>query len=664
MRNFILLAALSVLIASNGICQDNNEKSKEQHFAELRNARDDSTRVMKMLGLGYAVYAASKPDSAIYYYNSAYAIAVRINYTRGILRYYACYGDILSSRGKLDEAIQLALRGAALAEHSKNDHYMGAAYNNLAGTYTDVGDIDKALEYYLKAISAYEKLDDKGHLAAVYANLLGIYSSVGHSPGKALEYGLKAIEVCRAGNNKSALEEALVNVSYVLVSMNKIDRALDMLKEAETISKSLNDKVLLIQEKVAFNNILMLQQKYGSLKKYADEIGVLARETGNKSGQANSPYYLSVYYFELKDYDKAFTNANEALRVASEGNMTELKKDIYGILADIALVKGNIPLYHYNNAQGDSLRAKLHEEQTLHNSQELETKYNLTKKQAQIDNLNKEKQIHLLILQRRSFYIGALFLAIAALLVVGWLIQKNSLRKQKLLTSEKELKEQQIQTLEKERELLSTQALMQGQEAERSRLAKDLHDGLGGILTGTKYSLSNMKQNMIITADNAAAFEKTMDMLDLSIAELRRVAHNMMPESLLKLSLNDALDDYCQQVNNSGALPVTYQSFDIDRLEADDTVKITVFRVVQELINNVVKHAKAASAMVQITFKEGILGIAVEDDGEGFDAHNLTYGEGMGYRNIKSRIDFLKGNMDIRSQTGKGTSVLIKIPVI
>jgi len=663
MKYYFLLIAFFLLIVSHGICQENNEQTKAHLLSELKNAKDDSTRVMDMLNLGYAVYAGSKPDSAVYYYNSAYAIATRINYTKGILRYYACYGDILSSRGDHDKAIQMALSAVALAESSKNEHFTGAAYNNIAGTYTDMGDVDKALEYYLKAINAYEKLDDKKHLAAVYANLLGIYSSVGHSTDQALHYGLKAIEYSRATGNKGVLQEALINVSYVLMRMNKTDRALTMLKEAKTISTSLNDKISLIEELVAVNNMLMQQGKFLGLKANADQISALSKETGDASGKANAPYFMAVYYFELKDYDHAFSYANEALRIANAGKMNELKKDIYDILADIALVKGNIQLYHYNNALGDSLRTKLHTDQVLHNSQELETKYNLAKKQAQIDKLNQEKQIHLLVLQRRSFYIGALFLTIVALLIVGWLVQKNSLKKQKLLTSEKELKEQQIQTLEKEKELLSTQALMQGQEAERSRLAKDLHDGLGGILTGTKYSLSNMKQNMIITAENAAAFEKTMDMLDLSITELRRVAHNMMPESLLKLSLNDALDDYCQQVNNSGALPVTYQSFDIDQLEADDTVKITVFRVVQELINNVVKHASASSAIVQITFKEGILGIAVEDDGKSFDAGNLVYGEGMGYKNIKSRIDFLKGNIDIQSQPGKGTSVLIRIPV-
>jgi signal transduction histidine kinase len=327
------------------------------------------------------------------------------------------------------------------------------------------------------------------------------------------------------------------------------------------------------------------------------------------------------------------------------------------------LIKGDLALYHHNRNRSDSLADKAHAEQLTRNRQEFEAKYNMAKNQAQIAKLNEEKQIQQLTLQKRSGYIIALFLTIAALLIVGILLRNASKRKEKLLASEKELREQQIQTLEKEKQLLSAEALMQGQEAERSRLAKDLHDGLGGILTGTKYSLSNMKQNMIISADNAEAFEKTMNMLDQSITELRRIAHNMMPESLLKLSLDEAVQDYCLQVTQSGALAITYQGVDVENLAINDTVKINVYRIVQELINNAIKHASAKDAIVQLTFKDKVLGIAVEDNGKGLNTDWMSYTDGIGYQNIKSRIDFLKGNMDIQSIPGKGTSILIKILV-
>ena len=211
--------------------------------------------------------------------------------------------------------------------------------------------------------------------------------------------------------------------------------------------------------------------------------------------------------------------------------------------------------------------------------------------------------------------------------------------------------------------MTATQAIVQGQEEERSRLAKDLHDGLGGILSSTKYSLNNMRENFIISPENAIAFERTMTMLNQSITELRRVAHNMMPETLMKLSLSEALEDFCAQVTQSGALQVSYQSFGIDNLSLENQVKITVYRIVQELINNAIKHAVAATATVQVLCNDNKLNITVEDDGKGFDKTILIDSGGIGYKNLQSRISFLKGTIDIQSQTGKGTSVYIEIPL-
>src|SRR3954469_11478203 len=133
------------------------QNDRAKYFTAVKNSMDDSTKMMNLLGLGYNVYAGSKPDSAIYYYDMAYAIAKRINNKFGMLRYYACYGDILSARARNYEAITMALKAVAIAEASNNDHYKGAAYNNIAGCYTDASDIEKAYAYYLKAIAAYEK---------------------------------------------------------------------------------------------------------------------------------------------------------------------------------------------------------------------------------------------------------------------------------------------------------------------------------------------------------------------------------------------------------------------------------------------------------------------------------------------------------------------------
>ncbi|MBS1663811.1 MAG: sensor histidine kinase [Bacteroidetes bacterium] len=227
------------------------------------------------------------------------------------------------------------------------------------------------------------------------------------------------------------------------------------------------------------------------------------------------------------------------------------------------------------------------------------------------------------------------------------------------------LQQQRIAELEIEKQLHFTEAVLKGEEQERTRLAKDLHDGLGGMLSGIKYGFNNMKGNLILTPETAQAFERSMDMLDSSIREMRRVAHNMMPEALVKFGLNTALKDFCNDITGSGALTVTYQSMGLeDGKPIDQTTSITIYRIVQELINNSLKHASAKTAIVQVSRGDNdTLSITVEDDGKGFDTTALKTSGGIGWTSITNRVEFLKGKWDIQSTPGKGTSVLIEIPL-
>lgn len=122
-----------------------------------------------------------------------------------------------------------------------------------------------------------------------------------------------------------------------------------------------------------------------------------------------------------------------------------------------------------------------------------------------------------------------------------------------------------------------------------------------------------------MTTDNQQVFERSMDMLDSSIKEMRRVAHNMMPESLLKFGLDTALKDFCNHINKTGVVQIDYLSLGLANASINQTVAITIYRIVQELINNTLKHARAETVIVQITKTEHQLTITVEDDGEGFD---------------------------------------------
>lgn len=174
-----------------------------------------------------------------------------------------------------------------------------------------------------------------------------------------------------------------------------------------------------------------------------------------------------------------------------------------------------------------------------------------------------------------------------------------------------------------------------------------------------------MKGNLVMTPDNAQAFERSIDMLDSSIREMRRVAHNMMPEMLLKYGLDTALKEFCTEIDRTDVMRITYQSAGINNTAIDQTLAVTVYRVVQELVSNALKHSRAKNVLVQVhrLEKEKLLAITVEDDGVGFDPKQVNQSNGIGWQNIQSRVDFLKGRLDVQSSPGKGTSVMIEMSI-
>ena len=365
---------------------------------------------------------------------------------------------------------------------------------------------------------------------------------------------------------------------------------------------------------------------------------------------------IGFAYKEKGDYPNALLYLKKATSLAktmqllhvlpySLSNLVEVEEKLGHINSALAYLKEYVAI-------NDSL-------QTINNRsqvEELETKYRTASKELQINQLESEKKIQALVIIQKNNLNYILFIVAAAILMISILLYRTFRQRQKL-------QHQRIGELEKEKQLNATEAVLKGEEQERTRLAKDLHDGLGGMLSGIKYGLQNMKGNLIMSPANTQAFERSMDMLDSSIKEMRRVAHNMMPEALVKFGLDTALRDYCNDININGALRVSYQSFGLDHATLDQTMAITTYRIIQELISNTLKHAAAKTAIVQVTKTDQQLVLTVEDDGKGFDTAILKQSKGIGWINIQHRVEFLKGKLDVISQEEKGTSVHIEFNV-
>lgn len=253
-----------------------------------------------------------------------------------------------------------------------------------------------------------------------------------------------------------------------------------------------------------------------------------------------------------------------------------------------------------------------------------------------------------------TFYIGliaSVSLLLVLLLYAYFQRTKGIKQKEKLhlLEMDKVIQDSKISNLT---------LMLEGQEQERGRIARDLHDGLGSLLSGTKMNLFLLKDKS--SDHHQPQIERSMAQIDIAVDELRRVAHNLMPDLLLKYGLQETLMEYVSRM----ATPTL--DVDVQFLHYSNQLplesQLLVYRIVQELVNNAVKHAAAEQIIIQFIENESDYVIIVEDDGEGFDTQILNHAHSAGFHNIRSRVEFLKGTLQIESQINVGTNIEIKFP--
>jgi signal transduction histidine kinase len=231
--------------------------------------------------------------------------------------------------------------------------------------------------------------------------------------------------------------------------------------------------------------------------------------------------------------------------------------------------------------------------------------------------------------------------------------------KSRLIEVEKMRAEQNLKIQSDRQEFERYRAMTDAREIERSRIAKDLHDGVGGMLSGVRISLANMQSKLTLKNDEQLVFARSLDMLDGSVQELRRVAHAMKPPSLEMFGLKVALRDFAESVNSMKTIRLIFQQVGEEQ-RLDQERELIVYRIVQELVNNVLKHAQAPNCLVQLAFSVGHVSLTVEDDGKGFQKNDEH--SGMGLMNLKQRVDFMKGTFDLHT-SASGTSIQINFPL-
>ena len=663
MRN--LLASISVLITFilvlNISTYAQEFLDRNQLIQELSSAQEDTNRVLLLINIGQQ-YENNQPDSAIYYYIKARDLSDKLGYVTGTMKYLSNITYVLNAQSKFDTALQLNLRSVELAKAHGTPQQLAACLGNVANSYLHLEMYENAIDYFLQASDLIGQFGNKQYQCVLFNNLSVIYTKLRQFQ-KGKEFAEKAVKLARETNDKYNLGISLDNLALTLMSLGEFNKVLDYLDEGLRISEETNN--IFLQESILINLADTYRRKgeFEKIRNYAEKGFELAKELEDLSGEATACLGLGYYYLYQNEINEAWEYARLSEMKAASLNLREQLGNAYLLLGHISLV--NRDFYNFQSFQlkHDSIENLAINERRLNYIQDLETKYETETKIRQIRQLEQERAIQDLQLRQDRLFLIIMAGIIFTILVVGFLLIRSYRQKQLILNQENELHERKITELETEKHLSAIEAVLKGQDMERTRLARDLHDGLGGTLSGIKLSFNKLKESLAKDQDDQQLFDRSLDMLDGSITELRRVAHNLMPEILLKFGLDTALKDYCDQISETGALQVSYQSITLDKLKADQTILITIYRIVQELVNNILKHASADNIYVQLAYHNNQLTISVEDDGKGFDITDINDSPGIGWSNIQNRVGYLKGSIDIKSDMNRGTTVNIDLQI-
>jgi len=619
---------------------------------KLKTAPQDTSTIRLLNKIGFR-YMSNNVDSAFFYIEAAKKLSEKLSYKMGVINYYINMHGIFIEKGNYDSSLIIVRQGLLLAEKTGEKKEMALCYENISSSYHYLLKFDSCTFYDLKALKLLEELNDRNELVILYGNLCESYSEQ-HQYRKAIDFGLKAKKLSKEGfGDDNDLLYVLYGLSETYLKMNKNDSAQVYANECLTLCKQ--EKNYTIEQLVWANMILIKinEKKYDELMPIVIKLKELGKEFNTQEYVAQLNYNYSLANFYTGKTKLAEKYALTALKISEPNKLQFISENCYTILDKIESALGNYALADQFASKRDSLNNEKINQLTGKNIQELEAKYNSQKKENEILKLQQDNQ--------KKSILNKIFLgSIAALFLVAFLGYRNFKNKQQIAQQTAEIQQQKIIELEKDKQISAIDFMMKGQEEERSRIAKDLHDGLGGLLSGTKLSFMNVKENLVLTPENAAQFDKSLGMLDITISDLRKVAHNLMPEALVKFGLQDAVRDFCDTIQSSSGIQIKYQQFGEQR-KLTNTTEVFTYRIIQELVNNAVKYAAANEILVQLTIATDKISITVEDDGKGFDKNTLLQNKGAGMDNINYRVQYFNGIVDIVTAPGNGTSINIEL---
>lgn len=630
-----LSVCLSDLKAINPIVDSLKHQLKHSH---------DSIKAKVLSDLCFE-YRNISLDSAVRYGKAAIALSRKRKYNQQLAQSLNDLGIIYTDKAEFEKALSLYQESFTIRKQHNDSMGMASLYLKIGIVYQKQGAFQKALQNQLAALDLYENLKFKKGISYCLNNIALVHYNLGNN-AKALEYHQLSYDIKKEMNDEYGMAGSLVNIGNIYFEQKDYDLAISTLEKALIALRKIGDREYL---SACLNNLGSALVNIGKNKEalpFIEEALKLRKQEDDKKGLMSSYINLANACFNLQLLDRTKIAFQEALKLSKQISALPEQVMLYKNLSDISEKTGDVVLalkylQEHNILQDSLLNTNLNSEIA-----EMQTKYETEKKEKENEKLKNENAIKALQLSKeisqRNILIALILLIIISAAFISFAVSnRNKIKLNKALLAQERIKLSEI---------------IQTQEFERKRISRELHDGIGQMMAVVKMNVSTIEPDIKFVEHH----RKSIELIDKSCEELRQISHQLMPGVLIKGGLNEALAELADYINNAGQTQIFLDLIGFEH-RPSEIIEINLYRIIQELLTNIVKYAHAKEVQVQMTRENGSITLMVEDDGQGMLVENLNNSRGNGWHNINSRINLLKGNIEIDSKIGKGTVVFIEI---
>lgn len=658
MGGFRFALALAIVFAFVAPCKQlsaNNLDSLRLVAAQ----NDVEQKLPALLELAWAL-KHSAPDSALIFIEEADELARSLGDTSHMITASIRKGVLLRNGGNGAEAQRLFNRAISLAREQGNDVALSRALINAGQNHKMRGEFEQAIECLLASVELLEDSEYYAYLNVCYSTLGGLYLELEQFNQSAFYFN-KALALSTGVDDQFGISKALYNLGVVQFEIDSFATSLMTLQKALALSEQLGDEMQQAKALNAIGSIYFAQNEMQEAIIYYRKALPLCIAYGMQIEQASVLNNLAAIYELESNWEMALSSYQEAATLASEmGNRTNLYQ-IYLNLSETyqKMQKADSALVFYQLYS--VLKDSVFNEESNRQIVEVQTKYETAKKDESIANLRAIEGEQQVAIERRNLWlISAVILAVS--LAFALIVYFSKLRIQRALNERnEELHQQAILRLVNESDVKSMKAHLAGETAERKRLASELHDRLGSQLATVKLYYDQLEEN-VQDEQKKAMISKANLMLDQSCTDVRKIAHDLAADTLHEFGLETAVANMARAISDSGKLNLKMHAIAMDQ-RLPFTSELVLFRSIQELLTNIIKHAEATEVAIKISGLNDQVEVTIVDNGRGFNTASSDYKSGLGLATINERISNLDGRFTIGPTTPGGTKAIITIPL-